>query len=259
MIPCGYKVSTRLQAARSPAASEALTRQGRTTPDYHNQRRSLPTHQSTLLALTNQPRAVLTEGNTRALLQAEQQQQLDLQGSSTAYEDVDSNQIASEAGIIADTAIRTDTASLSQTKSEALLVQRHEPQSAVQEYQPSNAAVLNEPRLISAAASQASQSLADSIEETAGEDQFDAWPLVDPPFQDALHEVQYAYYSWVLQECAVWQLPTTSVLACSVSAAASCIGYASTTTCCCGMAPFTIPPQVPWLESTFSVVSIVAV
>ncbi len=145
------------------------------------------------MALANQPRAVLTEGNTRALLQAEQQQQLDLQGSSTAYEDVDSNQIASEAGIIADTALRTDT--FSQTKPEPLLAQRHEPQSAVQEYQPSNAAVLDEPRLISAAASQASQSLADSIEETAGEDQFDAWPLVDPPFQDALHEVQHADYS----------------------------------------------------------------
>ena len=198
MIPCGYKVSTRLQAARSPAASEALTRQGRTTPDYHNQGRSLFTHQSTLLALTNQPRAVLTEGNTRALLQAEQQQQLNLQGSSTAYEDVDSNQIASEAGIITDTALRTDTASLSQTKSEALLAQRHEPQAAVQEYQPSNAAVLDEPRLISAAASQASQSLADSIKETAGEDQFDAWPLVDPPFQDALHEVKHADYSCLL-------------------------------------------------------------
>ncbi len=155
-------------------------------------------HQSTPLTLGNQPRAVLTEGNTRALLQAEQQQPLDLQGSSTAYEDVDSNQIASEAGIIAGTALRTDTASLSQTKSEALLAQRHEPQAAVQEYQPSNAAVLDEPRLISAAASQASQSLADSIEETAGEDQFDAWPLVDPPFQDALHEVKHADYSCLL-------------------------------------------------------------
>ncbi len=149
-------------------------------------------HQHTPLTLGNQPRAVLTEGNTRALLQAEQQQQLDLQGSSAAYEDVDSNQIASEAGIIVGTALRTDAASLSQTKSEALLAQRHEPQAAVQEYQPSNAAVLDEPRLISAAASQASQSLADSIEETAEEDQFDAWPLVDPPFQHALHEVQHA-------------------------------------------------------------------
>ena len=154
-------------------------------------------HQHTPLTLGNQPRAVLTEGNTRALLQAEQQQQLDLQGSSAAYEDVDSNQIASEAGIIAGTALRTDTASLSQTKSEALLAQRHEPQAAVQEYQPSNA-VLDEPRLISAAASQASQSLADSIEETAGEDQFDAWPLVDPPFQDAIHEVKHADYSCFL-------------------------------------------------------------
>lgn len=186
-LPCGYTDLTRLQAARSSAASEALTHQAGTTPDYHNQGRSLPTPSSTLLALTNQSSA---EGYTRALLQAEQQQQLDLQGSSTAYEDVDSNQIASETGIIADTAIRTDTASLSETKPEALLAQRHEPQSAVQEYQPSNAAILNEPRLIAAAASQASQSLADSIEETAGEDQFDAWPLVDPPLQDALHEVQ---------------------------------------------------------------------
>lgn len=170
------------QAARSPAASGALTRQGSTTPDYHNQ-----VHQSTHLALENQPRAVLTEGNTRALLQAEQQQQLDLQGSSTAYKD-DSNQIASEAVIIADTALRTDTALQTQTKTEVLLAQRHEPQSAVQEYQSSNAAVLDEARLISAAASQASHSLADTVEKTAGEDQFDAWPLVDPPLQDALYE-----------------------------------------------------------------------
>ena len=181
-----HKVLTRLQAARSPAASGALTRQGSTTPDYHNQ-----VHQSTHLALEDQPRAVLTEGNTRALLQAEQQQQLDLQGSSTAYKD-DSNQIASEAVIIADTALRTDTALQTQTKTEVLLAQRHEPQSAVQEYQSSNAAVLDEARLISAAASQASHSLADTVEKTAGEDQFDAWPLVDPPLQDALYEVQCA-------------------------------------------------------------------
>ncbi len=186
-----YKVLTRLQAARAPAASEALTR-SRKTPDFHTQGTSLPVHQSTPLALENQSRAVLTEGNTRALLQAEQQQQVDLQGSRTASEDVDSNQIASEADNIASTALHIDTASLSQAKSEALLAQRHEPQAAVQEYQPSNAVVLDEPRLISAAASQASQSLADSIEETAGEDQFDAWPLVDPPLQDALHEVLHA-------------------------------------------------------------------
>ncbi len=197
-IPCGYKDLTRLQAARSPAASEVLTRQGRTRLDYHSQGRSLSTHPSTLLALSDQPRAVLTEGNTRALLQAQQQQQLDLQGSSTAHEDVYSTQTASEAGVVTDTALRTDTASLSQTEPEALLAQRHEPQSAVQEYQPSNAAFLDEPRLISAAASQASQSLADAIKKKAGEDQFDAWPLVDPPFQDALHEVQHAYYSCFL-------------------------------------------------------------
>ena len=48
---------------------------------------------------------------------------------------------------------------------------------------------VDQDRLISAAVTQASHLMGDTVGKYEGEDQFDAWPLVNPPFQEALHEV----------------------------------------------------------------------
>lgn len=64
--------------------------------------------------------------------------------------------------------------------------------SSIQQYQPSSMPFVNEDRLISAAVTQASQLMGETVGKYEGEDQFDVWPLVNPPFQEALHEVSQA-------------------------------------------------------------------
>ena len=63
--------------------------------------------------------------------------------------------------------------------------------SPIVQYKSSSSPVIDEQKLIDAAASQASQLLSarDSSAEIRGQD-LDSWPLVDPPLEMALHEVE---------------------------------------------------------------------
>ena len=61
--------------------------------------------------------------------------------------------------------------------------------SSIQQYQPAGMPFVDEDMLVSAAVTQASHLMGDTVEKFEGEDRFDAWPLVNPPFQEALHEV----------------------------------------------------------------------
>lgn len=178
---------TRLQASQFLVASEVVTHQARTSAKHSLSGSSFSVHLGSSEPVGDQLETGLAwpDSSTRALLQVQQQRQLELQHSGSVYQDSDNTQVNSAAGVVADTGVALQT----ETEPEPLLIKPYEPQSAIQQYQPSNVPVLDESRLISAAAAQASQILADTVEKTQGEDQFDVWPLVAPPFQEALHEV----------------------------------------------------------------------
>lgn len=178
---------TRLQASHFLVASEVVTHQARTSAKHSLPGRSFSEHLGPFEPVGDQLETGLAwpDSSTRALLQVQQQRQLELQHSGSVYQENDNTQVNSAAGVVADTGIASQT----EIEPEPLLIEQYEPQSGIQQYQPSNVPVLDESRLISAAAAQASQILADRVEKTQGEDQFDVWPLVAPPFQEALHEV----------------------------------------------------------------------
>ena len=67
--------------------------------------------------------------------------------------------------------------------------------SNIQQYQPGSMPSVDEDRLISAAVTQASHLMGDTVLQYEAEDQFDAWPLINPPFQEALHEVSQTRHS----------------------------------------------------------------
>ena len=116
----------------------------------------------------------------RVLLQASQQERQQLDSIVTERGAATTAALNSKAAT--DTKLLTNDPT-SETKPDS------QPQTAIQQYQPSNTPLLNADRLVSAASAQASNFFGDTLEKTAGEDQFDVWPLVEPPFQEALHEV----------------------------------------------------------------------
>ena len=125
----------------------------------------------------------------RVLLQAEQQAQIAQQAATQATQTLPQTHAASAndntlaEGIFSAAEARPEAASQAQAR-----------QPMIQQYQPSNKPFLDTDRLISAAAAQASQLMSDSVQTHEGDNQFDAWPLVNPPFQEALHEVHSARY-----------------------------------------------------------------
>lgn len=174
------------QASHFLVASEVVTHQARTSAKHSLSGRSFSAHLGSFESVGDQPETGLAwpDSSTRALLQVQQQRQSELQHSGSVYQDNYNAQANSAAGVISDTGVASQT----ETEPEPLLIKPYEQQLAIQQYQPSNVPVVDESRLISAAAAQASQILADTVEKTHGEDQFDVWPLVAPPFQEALHE-----------------------------------------------------------------------
>lgn len=129
-----------------------------------------------------------SDNTARVLLQAAEDE-----GQNVQQAGLDATQTVAEAQTIssADQTIAAGMFSAAETKPEtAALPGALQPN--IQQYQPSNMPFIDTDRLISAAAAQASQLMVDSVQTHEGEDQFDAWPLVDPPFQEALHEVSLA-------------------------------------------------------------------
>ena len=123
-----------------------------------------------------------SSSTVRTLLQSDQQGQSQQQGATNPVQDVADAQKTSAAG---QNPVTTGAAA-AEARPE---VQADMLPSGIQQYQPSNEPLVNTDRLISAAVTQASQLMGNSIGKYQEEDQFDAWPLVNPPFQEALHEV----------------------------------------------------------------------
>ena len=132
----------------------------------------------------------------RHLLQLEQHEQSQQQVASNTLPNVAAAQDSAAAG---HDAAATAAAAVAAAAAAAAAEARPEgnPQadmlpSSIQQYQPNSMPCVNEERLISAAVTQASQLMGDTVGKYEGEDQFDVWPLVSPPFQEALHEVSQA-------------------------------------------------------------------
>ena len=123
------------------------------------------------------------ENTARGLLQAEQETDSAQQAKIDATHTVAEAQTTSSA----DQNMAAGMLSATETKLKmAALPDALQPN--IQQYQPSNMPLIDTDRLIAAAAAQASQLMVDSVQKHEGEDDFDAWPLIDPPFEEALHE-----------------------------------------------------------------------
>lgn len=122
----------------------------------------------------------------RNLLQFAEQGQSQGQGASSSAQHVAAEQAASAASAAVQNAVTAGAvaaeAQPKDTSTNTLLPGIHQ-------YQPSSMPFVSTDRLISAAVVQASQIMADTTAQHEGESQFDAWPLVNPLFQEALHEV----------------------------------------------------------------------
>ncbi|KAL3143320.1 hypothetical protein ABBQ38_002159 [Trebouxia sp. C0009 RCD-2024] len=121
----------------------------------------------------------------RNLLQFAEQGQSQGQGASSSAQHVAAEQAASAASAAVQNAVTAGAvaaeAQPKDTSTNTLLPGIHQ-------YQPSSMPFVSTDRLISAAVVQASQIMADTTAQHEGESQFDAWPLVNPLFQEALHE-----------------------------------------------------------------------
>ena len=160
-----------------------------TEPLYHQGTHSAayqgPGRQLAQLRSPNLPESQLggQPGNTaRSLLQFEQQGQSQQQLASNTLQNVADAQGSSAAE-------RNSAAAAAETRLEGNLQTDMLP-SGIQQYQPGSTPFVDQDRLISAAVMQASHLMGDTVDKYEGEDQFDAWPLVNPPFQEALHEVR---------------------------------------------------------------------
>lgn len=126
----------------------------------------------------------------RNLLQSEQQGQSQQQVASNTLQDV----AVAQKNSAADQHSEATSAAAAETRPEG------NPQTAIlpssiQQYQPAGMPFVDTDRLISAAVTQASHLMGDTVKTYKGENQFDAWPLVNPPFQEALHEVSLIWSS----------------------------------------------------------------
>ena len=127
--------------------------------------------------------------NTRALREADQPQALQQSDYSRAPGFDVSQQTAYEGTTVAGSEAVTSNTQATVLPQPAPVNQLPQAQSAVQQYQPSNKPILDADRLMVAAAAQAEHVFADIVQKAEGEDAIDAWPLVDPPFQEATHEL----------------------------------------------------------------------
>lgn len=159
--------------------TEPLYHQGTHSAAYRGPGRQLAQFRS-----PNLPESQLgghSSNTARNLLQSEQQGQSQQQLASNTLHDA---QESSAAG----TNSTATAAAAAETRPEANSQTDLLP-SSIQQYQPGSMPFVDQDRLISAAVTQASHLMGDTVGKYEGEDQFDAWPLVNPPFQEALHEV----------------------------------------------------------------------
>lgn len=175
----------------------------------------------------------------RGLLQSEQQGQSQQDAGSTT-QSAAAAQTTSAASAAVQSSVTAGAASAeakSKNNSTSILP------AGIQQYQPGNMPLVNTDKLVSAAVAQASHLMADTIAVHEGENQFDTWQLVNPPFQEALHEVSNT--SYIHQQ--PWHHCSsifTKAICCSALAAANYTGFVSITTYCCGTAPYIIQQQV---------------
>lgn len=129
---------------------------------------------------------VQASNTARVPLQFAEQRQSQRQGARSLAQHVSAEQATSAASAAVQNSVTAGAvaaeAEPEDTSTDTLLP-------GIQQYQPSSMPFVSTDRLVSAAVAQASQIMADTTAQHEGESQFDAWPLVNPPFQEALHEV----------------------------------------------------------------------
>ena len=140
-----------------------------------------------------QPDFAASGTRSRVLLQLEQLLQSEQQQPGPVEQNVVAAQDDVSAVSLPESVVAQDAAGLPDTEVAEVASQIAE-QPNVLQYQSGGSSAIDKQKLIDAAATQASQHLSalPGASDTSVQTQdLDTWPLVDPPFQPALHEVRY--------------------------------------------------------------------